>query len=395
MDLIPSKGTSMRHSTYILVIFSLLLIGAGGAFYFLRMPDDTRSLPASLVLVPEDPSASLEGVNVKTLVAHPDELRAWLRKVGPKRIMEHLLENSGGGALEGCHQAAHVVGKLSYELYGATAFAGGSEHCHSGYYHGAMETMLYQEGTADLAGTVRRICDTFVTSFGKYECLHGVGHGIMAYEDYDLPKALDDCEHLGSDDDRDSCYGGVFMENIATAQGMGASPDHTTTWVGEDPHYPCNAISKDLSVQRHCYLMQTTWMLGLLGNDFSKVADECLKAPAEVGGFCFASMGRDAAGIALRDPGQINGVCLNAPKGDYYDYCIAGGLNVIVDFWGSNLGDQATALCRRIGKDSKLSCYTILAGRLKDIFTEQSSTARVCASFEDEYRLLCAPNSQE
>ncbi len=372
----------------------MILFSAVFAFYFIHQSRDSEQFSASVLLEPEDPNASLDGVDVKALAAHPDELRPWLRKVGPRRIMERLLENSGGGALEGCHQAAHTVGKLSYELYGAGAFTSGSEHCHSGYYHGAMETMLYQEGTADLAGLVRRICDTFATSFGKYECMHGVGHGIMAYEDYDLPRALGDCEHLGSDNDRDSCYGGVFMENIATAQGMGASPDHTTTWVSKDPHYPCNAVSKDLSVQRHCYLMQTTWMLGLLGNDFSKVAGECLKASAEVRGFCFASMGRDAAGITLRDPRQINGVCLNAPRGEYYDYCIAGGLNVIVDFWGSSLKDQATALCRRIGKDSKLSCYTVLAERLEDIFANESDAAAVCAGFEREYQPLCTPKSQ-
>jgi plastocyanin len=309
---------------------------------------------------------------ISDLVRDETLLKKTLQGMTVKKVMTRLVDESEGGSAYDCHQEAHNIGRMGYEIYKEKAFGECNASCHSGCYHGAMEKFLNEQGTEKLAENIDRICKSFPTSFSVFECLHGVGHGVLAYVDYDLPEALKECQKLSDAFGRDSCYGGVFMENILTGQGLGASEsDHDTKWVNrEDPLYPCNAIDKDASVQHQCYLMQTSWMLTINNYDFDKVAAECLKAPDSLISVCFKSFGRDAAGHTLRNPQKIVEICNKVPKDSqgYHEECATGAVNVIVDFWGPALRNQAHELCRIIEEPGKRVCYTTLASRIKDVF---------------------------
>ncbi|MEK7148275.1 MAG: hypothetical protein AAB758_03170, partial [Patescibacteria group bacterium] len=104
--------------------------------------------------------------------------------------------------------------RLAYEIYGPSVFAKGNSSCHAGYYHGAMEALLKERGTKNLAANINEICSNFKTGYSTFECLHGVGHGVMAYDSYDLPRALTTCGGFETAFAKSSCYGGAFMENI-------------------------------------------------------------------------------------------------------------------------------------------------------------------------------------
>ena len=51
----------------------------------------------------------------------------------------------------------------------------------------------------------------------RFQCLHGLGHGLTANAEHDIFRALRLCDALEGDWDRGSCYSGVFMENIIFA----------------------------------------------------------------------------------------------------------------------------------------------------------------------------------
>src|SRR5437867_1684666 len=112
--------------------------------------------------------------------------------------------------------------------------------------------------------------------------------------------------------------------------------------------------------------MQTSWMLTLLNYDFDKVAKACNNAPLSMISVCFKSYGRDAAGNTLRNPPKIVELCNKVPS-EYFDQCITGALNVIVDFWGPKLTSQATELCKLLKEPNKRSCYNLLITRLNDV----------------------------
>ena len=74
--------------------------------------------------------------------------------------------------------------------------------------------------------------------FLYYQCVHGLGHGLMISTGYDLPYALHVCEKLQTGWDESSCTGGVYMENVNAANGT--SIGFKTTWVKpKDLVYPC------------------------------------------------------------------------------------------------------------------------------------------------------------
>lgn len=331
-------------------------------------------------------------LKISQIVKNEGFLTNVLQQIGIKEAMIKLRDESSGGSDFDCHQEAHEIGRIGYKIYREKAFQMCDASCHSGCYHGAMETFLSENGTADLNKSIERICNSFDTHFGRFECLHGVGHGVLAYLDYDLPEAISECEKLDGSFAQSSCFGGMFMENILTGQGLGAGKrDHGTSWVNrEDPYFPCNKIKDSPDLQYQCYQMQTSWMLTIFAYDFALVAKACLAVPQDYISVCFKSFGRDAAGQTLRNPEGIVKLCNSVPRTkDYYEQCVIGAVNVIVDFWGPDLKNQATALCRALPEQGKKACYEIVAGRLPDLFQSSEEAREICYNFEEAYRYLC------
>ncbi|MBI2013803.1 MAG: hypothetical protein HYS87_03190 [Candidatus Colwellbacteria bacterium] len=332
-----------------------------------------------------------EHKNVTEIAKDRQELTELIEKIGVAEVMNRLVLESGGGSEFDCHQDAHDVGRIGYTLHKEKTFESCDANCHSGCYHGTMEEFLADVGTANLAEEIDGICSKFETSFGLFECLHGVGHGLLAYLNYDLPATIAECDRLKDRFSAISCYGGMFMENIVTGQGIGASKSvHATEWLSDDPHFPCNEIGKTKDLLTQCYQMQTSWMLYLNGYDFGKVAIECTKVPTDMVAICFKSYGRDAAGTTLRDPYKIIELCEGVPdtNPEYYKECLNGGLNVVVDFWGPNLEGQAVEVCKLTQK-AKEQCYATLAWRIEGLTESSDKIKEWCEQFEVDYKKLC------
>ncbi len=369
---------------------AIALVGAGalGGFFVwknISLPDSASGVAL--------PVLDYSHMPILSIVKNEDVLRPAIKQLGTKALMAKLVAESNGGSAFDCHQEAHAIGRLAYEIYKQLAFGDCDASCHSGCYHGAMERFLNEKGTADLAANIDSVCSSFKTSFSNFECLHGVGHGLLAYEDYDMPFAIQECQKLKDAFSTDSCYGGMFMENILTAQGLGASQKvfHATKWANKtDPLYPCDKLDQtNYDLQYQCYEMQTSWMLTIYGYDFKPVKAECLKAPQNMIPVCFKSFGRDAAGNSLRNPVTMKSTCGMVPAGDYYDQCVIGAVNVVVDFWGPALKGQAADFCKILTGEGKDTCYSTLAGRLPGLFSSHDDQAAACATFEDKYQKYC------
>ena len=96
-----------------------------------------------------------------------------------------------------CHRIAHMIGAAALERYRgnvAEAFARGSASCWSGYYHGILEHAFSGADTeAEVSATARRVCSADAirrTLYLAYQCVHGLGHGLMLQSGYNLPFSL-------------------------------------------------------------------------------------------------------------------------------------------------------------------------------------------------------------
>jgi hypothetical protein len=231
-------------------------------------------------------------------------------RAGPKRALA-ALEREVGTNTNACHRVAHIIGSASLARYDGNVgrtFAEGSPTCFSGYYHGVLERSLVnvKSYAANALGAVARgLCnDPAVRRVAEleYQCLHGLGHGLMITTGYNLPIALRVCDFLDTSWETTSCNGGVFMENMSTSYGV------RSRFVREDdPVYPCNWVAK--ADKLTCYQLVTSRILQVVGVDWEATARICAGVEKGWVQACFQSYGRDAAGQTRRDPEQILEAC--------------------------------------------------------------------------------------
>ncbi len=125
-----------------------------------------------------------------------------------------------------CHPLAHEIGHLAYAKYKSVTAAEqyARETCWSGYHHGLMESYISQFDDKQLRTKMNGICTqdpSHPYSLAYYNCWHGLGHGLTIRFTQDIFHALRFCNVIRHSWERQSCYSGVFMQNIvANGSGM-------------------------------------------------------------------------------------------------------------------------------------------------------------------------------
>ena len=125
------------------------------------------------------------------------------------------------------HVYAHAIGIEAGKAGGdvGTSFAACTEIFQSGCYHGVIQAYFETVSNVDTQN-VNALCQSYTAPDAdrwlRFQCVHGMGHGLTMFYTHDLPLALRGCDLLGDDWDRESCYGGAFMENVVNA----TSPHH-------------------------------------------------------------------------------------------------------------------------------------------------------------------------
>lgn len=242
-----------------------------------------------------------------------------------------------------CHQLAHVIGHAATDLYPtpAQAFAHGDSFCWSGYYHGVMETVVEKAGGGDAPLVLDTLCSDMPGkerySFDYYNCVHGLGHGVMTLLNGDLFESLKQCDTLSKPWEQGSCAGGVFMENVMRETRTGGSQ----YFKKDDLLYPCNAVGGTYKAQ--CFLMQSSHMLAATGYDWKRVFEACSTAPEGYRDTCYQSIGRDASGSTVSDAEKTKKICNLAPSVAQKEGCVTGAAKDFVSYYHSDV--QAKKFC--------------------------------------------------
>jgi cytochrome c2 len=274
-------------------------------------------------------------------------------KEGPQKALALLAtdDRSISSVHADCHQIAHWVGRaglLHYKNDAGTALSHGAMTCNSGYYHGVLQLALAGLPRDRVVKKSQHLCDApavNVDDFLLYQCVHGLGHGLMIYSNDDLPWSLKTCHKLLTDFDRVSCTGGVFMQNLDTTMGVSKYLSN------KNPLYPCNIVAERDKV--YCYLMVTSRILTLDGFNWQKTAAWCRKAEKDWVATCFQSMGRDASGSTRYEPSHTIRICLLAGKNA--DECIYGASRDYANNYAG--GREAAVLCNESPARYRGYCY--------------------------------------
>lgn len=246
-----------------------------------------------------------------------------------------------------CHPLSHSIGHAAVEKYPkvADAYTHGEDFCWSGYYHGVIERYINKIGYENLSKEIDGICADIPGkssySFDYYNCVHGVGHGVMSITGDELFDSLKFCDGLSGQWEKSSCYSGVFMENVI-ADGRNHKTDYLKP---EDPVYPCNAV--DEQYKETCYLMQTSYMLKVTNYDFKKVFDLCEGVDAGHVNTCYRSLGRDASGTSVSDIEKTRTKCFMGKDFTQRSECIIGAVKDFISYYYSDT--KAQQLCTSLG----------------------------------------------
>ncbi len=306
------------------------------------------------------------------------------------------------------HVLAHGIGitagLASHDM--ATTFSSCTETFQSGCYHGVIQAYFQNVHRADTA-TVNALCrpyDAENLRWIRFQCVHGMGHGLTMLYQHDLPRALQGCDLLLDSWDRESCYGGAFMENIINVtnphhpahalmagmhmDGMDMSAEAAHPFKAMDStnmQYPCSILGA--RYQESCYGMQTSIMLWFNHGDVAAAARACTQAPGTMKYVCAQSLGRDVASISHQDTHEAIRLCSLADP-EYQPWCHVGVAKNLVDLGAK--ADDGFAYCRAVtGERNKLRCYHAIGEQVATLRAGTNDRAELCTHAESAYRDAC------
>ena len=307
---------------------------------------------------------------------------------GTKAAFAQVERQYPGGADPACHRIVHMIGAAALtrnEGNIAETFAEGSSTCWSGYYHGVLVRAfqdVHSFEAATLGAKSRSFCaDRQVrkSSWLSYQCLHGLGHGLMITTGYRLPLSLDVCRRLATEWDRTSCKGGVFMENFVTSFG-GQSP-----WVrDDDPLYPCDWVAE--GDKYTCYQQATTRIIRVVGLDWEKIAQSCAGVESRWVETCFGSFGQNASVQGFRKPEAIVATCAIARPYGGEEECIRyAAMDVAGTYSG---GKEASVLCDVSAAELRGACYEAIGHMLRYLRSAKAARRAECRALTADERLV-------
>jgi len=328
-----------------------------------------------------------------------------LRRDGTPQALKTLrqLATADEAAQKFAHPLTHHIGRLTYaqDKNVAKAFLRCTDDFHNGCYHGVLEAHL--SGMPHLTPRdVGEVClgvkDPLRPDFTHAICTHGLGHGLMMYFQNDMFKALAYCDGLTGPSDQESCYGGVYMQNIVefTSQSIGAQHSHaghnghagrTEPRKFLDPNdqlYPCTAVAK--KYQGACYLIQASAILALNGHNFAQTFMRCQQVPTEYLNICIQSVGREVSAFTLADPETTKAICSLATP-PLIGECLRGAAKDFIYAYADP--QRGIALCRIADKANKDDCYKGVGEVLISFYPDREQRREACQSAELTHRATC------
>jgi len=253
-----------------------------------------------------------------------------------------------------CHHQAHRLGMFLYDVIGnlQESLLHADQRCGGAVFHGIVQNYLTTQVLVDDKNLnnidITQICSNYDNTYSlqRWQCLHGLGHGLTEMYGYDVSTAVNRCDEFDSRLEQLSCSKGVFMENIMEFMRIdsGAFNDN-------DIFFPCNAVQEKYAPS--CYHYQASYIL-LKKDSLSDSFKECDRIlPQEFVKYCYYGMGRELTAFAFQDKDNAISKCIGE-QFEYPSFCLAGILLTFVNNRGT---DEGFEFCSMIPDEYKFECY--------------------------------------
>lgn len=320
-----------------------------------------------------------------------DSLREIADKYGPEsalNTLEKLQKEGQALAAVDDHQLAHQIGRQTAKSYGVNsksfllcpmnAYNGGCQH-------GFFEHVLGQtDSTKEAADAVCKSLGDEYSIKTKFYCYHGVGHGVMMAQAYDLQSALDVCNSFDSYQSQDGCWQGVFMENVSAGMSNEAREG---IFDKNNPLEPCSSIGE--TYRHECFINHSGWLMVVNRNSVYDSTRDCLNAPNESNVVsCMQSIGLMVTNPTWQSSlssryGEASAetiaweLCTEFPE-SHQEQCVIAAVDNILNFDGLDI-TRAKNFCSMIASKYENSCYSTIGGNLYRQSTDKSTIFQQCA----------------
>jgi hypothetical protein len=240
------------------------------------------------------------------------------------------------------HDFAHIIGIEAYKQKNREGIKICDTRFNYGCYHGFIETYLADKGIGVLGEMESGCLD--LGQVNSPSCLHGIGHGVMAWNYYDLKKALSDCDRL-PENSNIYCYDGTFMERNRNLTEIGFVFNENNL------NEPCTSLDEKYKGQ--CYRNQVYTWVGYFGS-LDKVGQQCKKIESRFQETCFENVGIQVALSVGEDAEKIKNLCLGLADSNASDVCFQGAMDELM-FEGKSL-EVSESLCSFVSNSGRPGC---------------------------------------
>jgi hypothetical protein len=216
----------------------------------------------------------------------------------------------------------------------------------------------------------------------RWNCTHGIGHGLTDLYDYNTTTAVVRCNDLTVDWEQISCAKGVFMENNVHFIQTGQSDFNNS-----DIYYPCDKTVKKFGPE--CYIYHAEYLVIKNKQNVSASFEQCDGISSELAKFCYHGVGRALSVKSYRNIEQGIANCYIGKKSSIHVDCLVGLERAILKLRTST--DAGFELCGASGPDFKPQCYDIAGQWIKLLHPDQQQEwERECPKAHDvQYVASC------
>ncbi|HSW87817.1 MAG TPA: hypothetical protein VLG12_01520 [Candidatus Saccharimonadales bacterium] len=276
-----------------------------------------------------------------TLMKYKQEIQEMtdlINSQNPSIAIDRLKEemSTDSQVLFGCHEILHAMGRISYKKYNdlSTAMEYRDEVCVGGYIHGVIEG--YFASSKPNFSNMYKACSKYTNnSYMRWDCFHGMGHGLMLYTSNNVPESLVGCNIIKNQFDQTACYNGTYMENFNAD-----TVNHPSKYLNLTN--PFSLCAKDKIHPEQCYTNAPFAFLNYYNNDYKGVLEWCDEAPEVYRNSCYEGAGAQITRRMIHSPDKIEQLCMSSTK-NKIAACVSGSAEWIIG--QNNSQKQAENFC--------------------------------------------------
>lgn len=315
------------------------------------------------------------------------------------------------------HLLGHVVGDILFNQEGIPGIKVCTDDLRNACSHSIVIGALLQDGVGELSKIIAA-CKLAPGGRGAYGmCVHGLGHGVLGYYEYDMRKAIELCKQTGTVEYNNieigQCTGGVTMEMVAGVHDPIAWAKQKNNYLSKkDPLSPCDLDFIPLSGESFCYTYLTPHLFEVAGADlghpdpkyYHQAMAYCDQIPQNQKQnleTCFGSFGKEFVVLANSHNVQSVQSMSDDQLSLVYQWCTVSGITKAIGpcvssalsslYWGGeNDPNVSIRFCRLITDvQNKLRCFSELTYAVSYYIQDQKYKTSYCSRIPEAYQADC------